>query len=323
VRVLVTGAAGFIGSHLCEALVASGDRVVGLDSFEPAYHRRYKDSNIEGLRRAAGFELLEEDVRNLPDKPVAADAVVHLAALADMRHSLLDPVSYTRINIDGTLAVLESARRAGIRNVVYASSSLVYGNRTDVPFKETDPVNAPVSLYAATKGSGELLCRVYQGLYGMNVTCLRFFTVFGPRQRPDMAIHKFASRILKDREIPVFGHGRVARDYVYVGDVVDAICRSLQRMGGFQTFNVGSGKADPLMAVIGLLETGLGMKARLRFEPEQPGDVPITFASVDAAAAQLGFRAREPLASGMKRFVAWYLATGRNIELELEQPVRP
>jgi len=320
VKILVTGAAGFVGSHLCETLLARGHSVVGLDSFDPHYPRAFKEWNLAQVRAVAGdFSIVEGDVRDLPARPMAADAVVHLAALADMRHSLEDPVTYTRINIDGTLAVLESCRRAGIRNVVFASSSLVYGNRTSVPFRESDPADAPVSLYAATKSSGELLCRVYQQLYGINVTCLRFFTVFGPRQRPEMAIHKFARQIARGGEIPVHGFGKLSRDYVYVTDVAAGVALALERMGGWRVYNIGSATARSLMDVVKLLEQEMKIAARVAFLPEQPGDVPLTYASIDLARAELGYSPKVTMEEGMRRFVEWYLGTARQIELELDK----
>jgi len=307
---LVTGAAGFIGSHLCERLIARGDSVTGLDNFDPFYDPAVKRANIAGLIRSPQFMLAEGDIR---DKAVVEailgrakfDAIVHLAAKAGVRPSISDPVGYVDTNINGTVTMLEAARAAGVGTFIFASSSSVYGNNEKVPFSETDNVDFPISPYAATKKAGELICYTYSHLYGMNMTCLRFFTVYGPRQRPDLAIHKFARLIEQGKPIPMYGDGSMRRDFTYIDDIVDGVVAAMDRCSGYTIYNLGESRPVRLDELINAIETALGKKAILDRQPDQPGDVRQTYADVDNAVRQLGYRPKTHLAEGLKEFVKW------------------
>jgi UDP-glucuronate 4-epimerase len=309
-NVLVTGAAGFIGSHLSERLVRQGMHVVGLDNFDPFYEPAVKWNNISGLLSSPNFKLVQGDIRNrvLADKVFHEgrfDAVVHLAAKAGVRPSIVDPVGYVDTNINGSVVLLEAARSAGIKKFIFASSSSVYGNNEKVPFSETDNVDNPISPYAATKKAGELICYTYSHLYGMDMTCLRFFTVYGPRQRPDLAIHKFARLIEHGKSIPVYGDGSMERDFTYIDDIIDGIIASIQKCKGYHIYNLGESRPVRLDVLIAELEKALGKKAILDRQPEQPGDVKRTFADVQRAVQELEYQPRTHLADGLRRFVEW------------------
>jgi len=308
--ILVTGAAGFIGSHLSERLVRQGMSVVGLDNFDPFYEPAVKWNNIAELLTSPNFKLVEGDIRN----PVLAekvfregqfDMVVHLAAKAGVRPSIQDPAGYVDVNINGTVILLEAARAAGIKKFIFASSSSVYGNNEKVPFSETDNVDNPISPYAATKKAGELICYTYSHLYGMDMTCLRFFTVYGPRQRPDLAIHKFARLIEQGKAIPVYGDGSMERDFTYIEDIIDGVVASMKQCQGYHIYNLGESRPVRLDVLIGELEKALGKKAIIDRQPEQPGDVKRTFADVQKAVRELGYQPKTHLADGLKAFVVW------------------
>jgi UDP-glucuronate 4-epimerase len=316
-QVLVTGAAGFIGSHVAEALLRRGDDVVGLDNFDPFYDPALKRANvaaIAGTAKACGrsFTLIEGDLRDAQAVAQAlrgCDAVIHLAAMAGVRPSLERPTLYVDVNVGGTANLLEHARQAGVRRVVFASSSSVYGNRAQVPFRESDAVDEPVSPYAATKRAGELLCHSWHHLYGLHIACLRFFTVYGPRQRPDLAIRKFAAAILQGREIVLFGDGSSSRDYTWVGDTVQGVLAALAWTAGqqprFDIFNLGNAHPVSLAELVRALEGAIGRPAQIRRSPMQPGDVERTFASIDKSAAHLGYRPDTQLDNGLRQMVAW------------------
>ena len=309
--VLVTGAAGFIGSHVCGALLRRGDRVRGIDSFDPFYDPALKRRNIEEARRAGDLPLVEGDVRDegrVREALAGCDAVIHLAAKAGVRPSLRDPVGYADVNVRGTAVVLEEAIRAGARTFVAASSSSVYGARSKVPFAEGDPCDRPVSPYAATKRAMELLCAARQGRASLDLPCLRFFTAYGPRQRPEMAIHLFARSIEEGRPITVFGDGGSRRDYTYIDDTVDGVLRALDCARGFRVYNLGESRTVPLSELVALLEAALGRKAVVERRPDQPGDVPLTCADVSLARAELGYEPRVPIEEGLRRFVEWMRA---------------
>src|SRR5262245_24330889 len=266
--VLVTGGAGFIGSHLTERLLADGRDVVILDNFDPFYEASLKKRNIESVLRNAGCRLITGDIRDgsavgsaFDAAPI--DAVIHLAARAGVRPSIEDPALYTSVNLDGTVELLEACRERGVSRFVFGSSSSVYGNNAKVPFAEDDPVDHPISPYAATKRAGELLAHTYHHLFGMSIACLRFFTVFGPRQRPDLAIRKFATLMAAGREIPVFGDGTTGRDYTYVDDIVEGIVRSLERARGFHIWNLGGSRPVVLNELIASLARGLKCTPRI------------------------------------------------------------
>ncbi len=314
--ILVTGGAGFIGSHLCERLVSRGESVVIVDSFDDFYDPNIKRRNIEGVLKSGNARLIEADIADsaavgnaLGDDGI--DAIVHLAARAGVRPSLSLPGAYVRTNVEGTVSVLELARARAIRSFIMGSSSSVYGDSTPVPFSETQPAIDPISPYAATKRAGELLCHTYAHLYGLSVICLRFFTVYGPRQRPDLAIHKFARLMTADQPIPFFGDGETERDYTYVSDIVDGVEGALRWVrragpGAFETVNLGEHATTSLSRLVDMLSAELGVKARLDRMPAQPGDVQRTFASIDKARSLLGYDPCTPMEEGIRRFVEWF-----------------
>lgn len=308
-RTLVTGAAGFIGSHLCEALLARGDTVVGLDNFDDFYSPAIKRANLSAAMRSDRFRLVEGDIRDAAAVDAAigsgVDIIVHLAARAGVRPSIEQPLLYQDVNITGTGVLLEAARRHGIRKFIFASSSSVYGNSPKVPFSETDNVDRPISPYAASKKAGELICHTYHHLFGIDITCLRFFTVYGPRQRPDLAIHKFARLIEAGQPIPVFGDGSMRRDYTYVGDIVAGVLAAMDRIGGYHIYNLGNSSPVSLAELIEALEKALGKRAQIQRLPVQPGDVERTYADIETSRRELGYAPATPLAEGLAAFVAW------------------
>ncbi len=311
-KIVVTGAAGFIGSHLCEALVARGDYVVGFDSFDEFYDPAVKRRNLEGLVGRSNFEMIEGDIRDEVAVAEAfgggVDSVVHLAARAGVRPSIEQPLLYQDVNIRGTMVLLEACRAAGIRKFIFASSSSVYGNNDKVPFSESDNVDNPISPYAATKKAGELICHTYHSLYGIATSCLRFFTVYGPRQRPDLAIHKFMSLIDAGRPIPVFGDGSMMRDFTYIDDIINGVVRSIDRCSGYHIYNLGESQPVSLADLISLIEEAMGRKAIIDRRPMQPGDVNRTFADVARAGAELGYQPATDMRTGLARFAAWFRA---------------
>lgn len=312
-RVLVTGAGGFIGSHLCEALLRRGDEVVGLDNFDTFYDPAVKRRNLTVPSADRGFSLLEGDIRDLDTVRSAlqgCQAVVHLAARAGVRPSIEQPLLYQDVNINGTMVILEACRIAEVAKVIFASSSSVYGNNEKVPFSENDTVDYPISPYAATKKAGELLCHTYHHLYDMSISCLRFFTVFGPRQRPDLAIHKFVRLIESGQSIPVFGDGSMRRDFTYIDDIVDGVCRALDRCSAYHIYNLGNSNPVRLSDLIAHIEDAMGCKADLDRRPLQPGDVQRTYADPQRSREELGFDPQTDIATGLRQFVAWFREQG-------------
>ena len=312
-RVLLTGGAGFIGSHLAERLLERGDELIILDDFNDFYDPRIKFSNLEEVRKKGNFTLYQQDLL----EPEALEkifpkhrpeAIIHLAARAGVRPSLRDPALYARVNVTGTIHLLEHARQQGIGHFIFGSSSSVYGVSSKVPFHEEDPVDRPVSPYAASKRAGELLCSAYHHNYQLPITCLRFFTVYGPRQRPDMAIHKFTRQISRGEEIEVYHQGKSQRDYTYIDDIVQGMLAALERPSGFQIFNLGNSRTVLLTDLIGLLEKTLKKQARVRMMPAQPGDVPLTYADISRACSVLGFSPQTPIEKGVPKFVRWWEA---------------
>jgi UDP-glucuronate 4-epimerase len=308
-KTLITGVAGFIGSHLAERLLSLGWDVMGVDSFDPFYDPAIKRRNLACCLASPRFRLMEADIRDGQAMSRAVesgpDAIVHLAARAGVRPSIAEPLVYADVNINGTVTLLEGARRQGVKRFIFASSSSVYGNNKKVPFSEDDNVDFPVSPYAATKKAGELLCHTYHHLHAMHVTCLRFFTVYGPRQRPDLAIHKFANLIEQGRPIPVFGDGSMTRDFTYIDDIVDGVVSALERCQDYHLYNLGESQPVSVNDLIAELELALGRKAQRQTLPLQPGDVERTFADVTRARTDLGYRPRTALREGLTRFVAW------------------
>ncbi|HEY7472831.1 MAG TPA: NAD-dependent epimerase/dehydratase family protein [Gemmatimonadota bacterium] len=316
-RILVTGAAGFIGSWLTERLLDRGDEVVGFDNFDPFYDRTLKERNLETARASDRFELVEGDLRDADAvsglfDAGSVDAVVHLAARAGVRPSLQDPAGYFETNLTGTAHLLEAMRRAGCPRLVFASSSSVYGNNRKVPFHEDDRVDFPISPYAATKKAGEELCHVYRAVHGFSIVALRFFTVYGPRQRPEMAIHAFTRRLFGGDAIPVFGDGSMERDFTYVDDVVGGVTAAVDLvLGGtvFHIVNLGESRPVRLADLVAALEQATGREARIDRRPVPAGDVERTFADVTRARELLGYEPRTALPEGLRRFVAWYRDT--------------
>jgi UDP-glucuronate 4-epimerase len=308
--ILLTGGAGFIGSHLAERLLARGDRVVVLDNFDPYYDPRVKRRNVEPVLRHPSYRLVDADLRDTPAVESLLgserfDLVVHLAARAGVRPSIAEPALYSDVNLRGTSILLEACRKAGVRRFVFGSSSSVYGNANKVPFSEDDPVAHPVSPYAATKAAGELLCHAHHHVHGFDVTCLRFFTVYGPRQRPEMAIHKFAREIMEGKPLARFGDGRSERDYTYVDDIIDGVTKAMDRVEGFRIYNLGESRRVTLSTLIELLEKEIGVPAKITPMPDQPGDVSRTWAEVSRARAEIGYDPKVPIEEGIRRFVAW------------------
>ena len=310
--VLVTGAAGFIGSHLAEALLARGEEVVGLDNFDPFYERSTKEDNLAIARDHRSFRLVEGDIRDpdaLSDLPDGVEAVVHLAALAGVRPSIREPERYADVNLMGTARLLRFARDRGIGAFVFGSSSSVYGNSETVPFSESDPVDRPISPYAATKKGGELLCHAATHLDGFTTLCLRFFTVYGPRQRPDLAIHKFARLLQAGRPIPMFGDGSTSRDYTYVTDILDGVVRGLDwargEPGRHEVVNLGESRTVTLREMIEAIGDELGVDPEIERLPMQPGDVDRTWADVTKARELLGYDPRVEFRDGIRAFVRW------------------
>jgi len=309
--VFVTGVAGFIGSHVSEALLARGDSVFGFDNFDPFYDRRIKERNLANLSAHPSFSFTEGDIRDASalarwGGAIPPDALIHLAAKAGVRPSVADPVGYSDVNVHGTIRVLEWARGRRVPRILFASSSSVYGGNTKVPFSEDDFVDRPVSPYAATKKAGELLCHTYCHLYGMNVAALRFFTVYGPRQRPEMAIHKFTRRILEGKEIDLYGDGTSRRDYTFVDDVVSGVLGALSAPPGYRVYNLGESATISLSDLVALIEEACGRTAARRFRPPQPGDVPVTYADISRARKEIGYDPRTPIGRGVSLFVEWY-----------------
>jgi UDP-glucuronate 4-epimerase len=309
--ILVTGAAGFIGSQLSARLAARGDRVVGLDNFNAYYDPAIKRRNVAALQRGGSFALVEGDIRDRDRvartlKEHRPAAIVHLAAMAGVRPSLQDPVLYHDVNCTGTAVLLQAARDAEISRFVFGSSSSVYGGNEKVPFHEDDDVSGPVSPYAATKRANELSCHVFSHLYGMDIACLRFFTVYGPRQRPEMAIHKFVRLLERGEKLPLYGDGRSERDYTYVDDILDGVVKALDRSKGFRIYNLGESRTVSLKQLVSAIGRATGKEPGVEWQPAQPGDVPRTFADVSRARSELGYDPRVDLEEGLRRFVEWY-----------------
>jgi UDP-glucuronate 4-epimerase len=332
---LVTGGAGFIGSHVCERLLHDGHAVWAFDDLNDFYDPKLKHRNLHAIQllapwnnsakdpatagspadstgRAKPFEFVHGDLCDCAALgelfgSVQFDQVIHLAARAGVRPSLEAPALYQRVNVEGTVNVLEAARKNGVKKIIIASSSSVYGVNSKVPFSESDPIFSAISPYAASKLACESLGHVYHHVYGMDVTMLRLFTVYGPRQRPDLAIRKFATLIHAGKPIPVFGDGSMARDYTYVTDTVDGIVAATKREFGFEIFNLGESQTVTLSRLIELLEAALGKKAVIDRRPVPPGDVPVTFADITKARARLGYDPRVKIEAGIKLFIDWFL----------------
>ena len=312
--VLVTGAAGFIGSHLAEQLIRQGHRVIGLDNFDDFYPPSIKRENIRALESEEGFSMIEGDIRDADllsriFSEYDISLVAHLAARAGVRPSIQQPLLYDDMNIRGTINMLEASRTCGIQQFVFTSSSSVYGLNTKVPFDENDKVDCPTSPYAASKAAAELLCRTYNHLYGLPITVLRLFTVYGPRQRPEMAIHKFTRMIESGEEVTVFGDGTSKRDYTYVSDIVDGITQALAYQNrGFEIFNLGDSRPIALDYLVSVIEEALEKKAMIKNMMMPPGDVPVTYAGISKARALLDYQPKISIEEGVSLFVKWDVA---------------
>jgi len=312
-KILVTGGAGFIGSHLCERLLQDGRRVFVIDDLNDFYPPAWKHDNLARLRNAGLSRFDECDIRDAQRvarivSDIRPEAVIHLAARAGVRPSLAQPFLYEEVNVRGTLALLEASRGAGVRKFLFASSSSIYGLANTIPFREDDYRNLPVSPYAATKLAGEKLCFTYSHLYRLPVVCLRFFTVYGPRQRPDLAIYKFTDLIETGQAINVFGDGSSGRDYTHIRDIVQGILAALEYDCSYEIFNLGSSRPILLTDLVSALERALERKAAIHWLPDQPGDVQRTFADIGKAHALLGYEPRAPFEEGIRTFVDWYRA---------------
>ncbi|MDX1631786.1 MAG: GDP-mannose 4,6-dehydratase [Thermoanaerobaculia bacterium] len=313
-HLLVTGGAGFIGSHLTRRLLDRGDRVTVLDNFNDFYDPARKRDNVAPFLERETYRLVEGDIRDreLVDALFSDgfDAVVHLAARAGVRPSLREPVLYEEVNCIGTMRLLEAARRHGPELFVFGSSSSVYGINEKIPFSEEDEIDRPISPYATTKRSGELLCFNYHHLYDLKISCLRFFTVYGPAQRPEMAIHKFTDLLARGESIPLFGDGSSRRDYTYIDDIIDGVVAALELAPDFEIINLGGAETTALGDLVAMLAEELGVEPDIQYLPDQPGDVPITYADVSKAGRLLGYAPSVPIREGLGRFVDWYREQG-------------
>ena len=315
-KTLVTGAAGFIGSTLVDRLLSMGREVVGVDNFDAYYESSRKRANLASAARSPDFRLVEADIRDRPAMDrlvaeVAPTAIVHLAARAGVRPSIEDPSLYADVNVLGTTHLLSAACRLEPRpRFVYASSSSVYGDRDDAPFRESDPVDLPVSPYAATKRACELMAHTFHHLHGLPTTGLRFFTAYGPRNRPDLAIARFADLIERGAPVPMFGDGSTRRDYTYVDDIVDGIVRAIDNCSSYHIYNLGNSDPVTLRDLIARVGEAVGREPIVERRPEQPGDVKQTYADVSRASAELGYAPRMPFREGLARYVAWRSAVG-------------
>lgn len=312
-KILVTGAAGFIGFHVAQALLERGDEVVGFDNLNDYYDPALKEGRLKILEPYEGFTFIKADLADLPSvekvfEDHKIDKICHLAAQAGVRYSLTHPHAYVQSNLVGFVNLIDTAHRAGVKDFIYASSSSVYGKNKKVPFSVEDNVDHPISLYAATKKSNELIAHVYHHLYGMNCTGLRFFTVYGPYGRPDMALFLFTKAILEDKPIQVFNHGKMRRDFTYIDDIVAGVLASLDKAHPYEVFNLGNNNTVELEYFISCIENELGKKAQRENLPMQPGDVEATYADIDRSREKLGFEPTTSIEEGIKKFVHWYRA---------------
>ena len=308
--ILVTGGAGFIGGHLAERLLAADKHVLIVDDFNDFYDPKIKRQTAAMLA-AKGATIVEADIADTAAMETLfakhqIDVVIHLAARAGVRPSITDPLLYAQVNIQGTLNLLEQCRKKGIVRFIFGSSSSVYGTNSKVPFSEDDPVLHPISPYATSKLAAEHYCKVFHELFGMQITCLRFFTVYGPRGRPDMAVYKFTEAIANGKPIEVYGDGGMKRDFTYVADIADGIIAALEKRFLFEIINLGDANPIPVKQLISLIEHAVGKKAVIKHLPKQPGDVPITYADISKAAQLLGYSPKVKIEEGIKQFVEWF-----------------
>lgn len=322
---LITGAAGFIGSHLSETLLRKGHRVIGVDNFNPFYDPRLKRQNLETIKKTAKEEgsyfqcasgdICDADLVDTLLKEHAIECIIHLAAMAGVRPSIQDPLLYERVNGLGTYTLLEGARKAGVKNFIFGSSSSVYGLNKKVPFSESDPVDQPFSPYAQTKRANEQACLIYHELYGINFAILRFFTVYGPRQRPDLSIRKFTELLAQGKALPIYGDGSYKRDFTYIDDILDGITKGIEWIirksdrPKFEIFNLGESETTNVLDLVAIIERTMGTKAKREFHPAQPGDIPITYADISKSKKVLGYHPKTPIDEGIHQFVEWFKST--------------
>jgi UDP-glucuronate 4-epimerase len=310
-NILVTGGAGFIGSHVCEKLISSGHKVICVDNFNDYYNPQIKENNVSEIRKDRNFilfrnDILKNDLLEYIFLNNSIDLVIHLAARAGVRPSIANARLYEEVNVRGTINLLECCKKFGVHRFVFASSSSVYGGNRKIPFSEDDNVDHPVSPYAATKKAGELICYTYSHLFELNIYCYRFFTVYGPRQRPEMAIHKFTGLILSGKPIDVYGDGMSSRDYTYIDDITDTVTGNIDNIKGYEIFNLGNSRPVKLEELIGLIESATGKKTIMNRMDFQPGDVQTTFADITKAKKMLRYNPSTPIESGISKFVEWY-----------------
>lgn len=308
--ILVTGGAGFIGSHLCEYLLKAGRKVICLDSFTSFYSPAVKEMNISAILNNSQFILSKTDIRDKEKlemlfEKFRPELVIHLAAMPGVRPSIENPFLYFDVNVTGTLTLLETMRKFDVKDMIFASSSSVYGNNSKTPFSESDPVEKQISPYASSKRACELLCYTYHSLYKFNIFCLRFFTVYGPRQRPDLAIHKFAVNILENKPVQIYGNGTKSRDYTYIDDIIEGINLAISHLKGFNIYNLGESRTISLSDMIETLEKAIGKKAIKEYLHDQPGDVEITFADISKARSELGYDPVYSFQEGIAKFIEW------------------
>ncbi|MBC8389142.1 MAG: GDP-mannose 4,6-dehydratase [Actinobacteria bacterium] len=309
--ILITGGAGFIGSHLCEKLIDLNHKIICIDNFNNYYNPKIKENNLKNIIDNKNFNLYRLDILNKEkiNKIFSAqkiNIIIHLAARAGVRPSLSNALLYEAVNVQGTINLLEACKDYGIKKFIFASSSSVYGDNKKVPFSEDDNVDNPVSPYAATKKSGELICYTYHHLYDISILCFRLFTVYGPRQRPEMAIHRFTRQILNGEDMEIYGDGSSSRDYTYIDDVISGVISSLDRIKGFEIINLGNSKTVKLMDLIRLIEITTGEKGHLKFTVSQPGDVFVTYADIRKARKMLKYLPKTNIKDGLTKFVEWY-----------------
>ncbi|MBM3703058.1 MAG: NAD-dependent epimerase/dehydratase family protein [Actinobacteria bacterium] len=310
-NIVVTGGAGFIGSHLCEKLIDSGLKIICVDNFDNFYSPAIKENNLSGVIGSSYFKLYRSDICSLDRMEEifsknSIDMVIHLAARAGVRPSIEKPFLYEKVNILGTMNLLECCKRYNISKFIFASSSSVYGGNKKIPFSEEDNVDLPISPYAATKKAGELICYTYHNLYKISIFCFRLFTVYGPRQRPEMAIHKFTRQIFNGEDIEIYGDGSSSRDYTYIDDIISGILSGLEQIGGFEVINLGNSNTVKLIDLIRLIEITTGGKGQLKFVKNQPGDVFITYADIRKARKMLKYLPKTNIKEGLAKFVKWY-----------------
>lgn len=318
--IVVTGGAGFIGSHLVDRLLLEGNTVYIIDNFDPFYDEKIKRSNIQNALQNKNCALFKTDITNNQELNTSfdeikeqIDCVVHLAAKAGVRPSFENPIGYYQTNVTGTLNILEIMKNRGIKKLIFASSSSVYGNNVKVPFSESDNVDFPISPYASTKKTGELLCHVYHSAFNIDIFCLRFFTVYGPRQRPDLAIHKFTKLIYDNKPIHVYGKGNTRRDYTYIGDIVDGVVKSIQNVKGYEILNIGNSQTVQLIDLLNIFKKEIDVEVKTIFIEEQLGDVVQTFADISKAKSLISYEPKTTIESGVKKFITWYLEQKKEI----------